>query len=309
LRSPLSGSSFTVSGSRSGSSLRRQKHKAFLTDSVVESKMISLVKFRRVTIVPLETQMKRISAPKGGLAAGAALLLAGFTGFAQLPSEGSPPGVSVAMLKLFGNTTAFTARVEVRVLDKSGSERIRTPMNFAALDGKIRVEIDMAQMHGTDLLPATVAGLKQLGMDRVVSVVRPDRKAIYIIYPGAKGYVILPLSKEESEAATRNFKVEKTALGRETLDARPCVKNQVVVKNGANAVLAATTWNATDLKDFPIQIATKENGLTSIMRFQQVQFARLDAKQFEPPAGFTAYSDPQALMLGLSKKATRSAKK
>ena len=234
----------------------------------------------------------------------AVLLVTGYACCAQLPSEGVPAGVSAAMLQLFGNATAFTARADVRVLDNSRNERIRTPVDFAALDGKLRAEIDMTQIRSKELPPAALAGLKQLGVDRVVSVVRPDRKVIYIIYPRAKSYANLPMAKEAATA--RDFKVAKTVLGKETLDGHLCVKNQVVVKNGTNVLLAATTWNASDLKDFPVQIATKENDLTSILRFQQIRFVRVKASQFEPPAGYTRYRDPQSLMLELSKKVTSS---
>ena len=118
-------------------------------------------------------------------------------------------------------------------------------MIFAALDGKLRVEIDMAQIHGKDLSPAAVASLKQLGMDRVVSLLRPDKKTLLILYPNAQSYVNLPFTKDEI-ASDKNLKIEKTALARETVEGHPCVKNQVVVKSGTNIVLAATVWNASD---------------------------------------------------------------
>jgi len=229
-------------------------------------------------------------------------LLAGSTGFAQLPAGGPSLNFNSAMLKLFGSTTAFTARADVQVLDPAQAERLRTPMTFADLDGRLRVEIDMSQIRGKDLPPAAVAGLKQLGLDRVVSLLRTDKKVMYIIYPNAQSYVSLPLPKEETAAANQNLKVEKTALAKETMDGHPCVKNQVVVKSGAKVVLTATTWNASDLKDFPVQIVTKEKDLTSVMRFQQIQFVRPDAKQFEPPAGFKQYSDAETLVVVQSKK-------
>ena len=251
--------------------------------------------------------MNKIRASQSLVAA--VVIFAGFTAFAQLPAGDGSPSFSTAMLKLFGNLTAFTARADVQVLDQSQAERLRTPMTFADLDGRLRVEIDMTQMRGRDLPPAALAGLKQLGMDRVISLTRPDKKAMHIIYPNAQSYVSLPLSKEETDAANQNLKVEKTALGKETLDGHPCVKNQVVVKNGTNVVLSATTWNAGDLKGFPVQITTKEKDTTSIMRFQQVQLVRPDAKQFEPPAGFKQYTDPQTLVLVRSAQIPGTAKK
>ena len=43
----------------------------------------------------------------------------------------------------------------------------------------------------------SLASLKQLGMDRVVSLLRPDRKALFILYPNAQSYVNLPFTKAE----------------------------------------------------------------------------------------------------------------
>ena len=229
------------------------------------------------------------------------LLLAHSTATAQLPGGDGSPGVSTAMLKLFGANTAFTARADVQVVDGGKAEQLRTPMTFAALDGRLRVEIDMAQIRGKELSPAAVASLKPLGLDRVVSLLRPDRKALFIVYPNAQSYVNLPMNQAEI-AADKNLRLEKTALARETVDGHPCVKNQVVIKSGTNLVLTATTWNASDLKDFPVQIATREKDMTSIMRFDQIQFVRPDAKQFDPPAGFKVFTDAQSLVLARSAK-------
>ena len=79
----------------------------------------------------------------------------------------------------------------------------------------------------------------------------------------SKKYQSMPLAKGEAEALEKGLKVEKTALGKETIDGHACVKNKVVVKNEQGAVLEAITWNATDLKDFPLQIEMKEKDNTS----------------------------------------------
>src|ERR1041385_468692 len=64
------------------------------------------------------------------LSAAAALVLfaAGHSGGAQLP--GSAPGLSTGLLKLFGGINAFTAKVDVQVLDKTGQEALHPPINF-----------------------------------------------------------------------------------------------------------------------------------------------------------------------------------
>jgi hypothetical protein len=225
----------------------------------------------------------------------------GLAGFAQM-GPSSPPGVSAALTKLFGTTTAFTAKCDVRVLDKSQKEKMSLPMDFAALDGKFRAEIDMTRMKGQELGAETAAQMKQMGMDRIVSVMRPDKKALYLIYPGLQSYVNMPMPKEDAEALEKEPKIEKTVLGKETLDGHACEKTKVIITDANGRQSEALIWTAKDLKDFPIQIQTTEKNDTVILRYKNVQFTKPDAKQFEPPAGYTAYNDMQSFMTGMMQK-------
>jgi hypothetical protein len=215
------------------------------------------------------------------------ILLAHTAARAQMPTAGSPTGINAAFMKLFGDVSAFSARLDTQVLDRSGKEMLRMPMDFAALDKKIRMDINLEQSTSGDMPASSIASLKQSGMDRIVSLYRPDKKATFILYPSIKKYMTLPLAKGESEAMEKGLQIEKTALGKETIDGHPCVKHKVVIKNAQGPVLESTTWNAGDLKDLPIQIETKENDKTVMMRFKQVQFAKPDPKQFDLPADYT----------------------
>jgi hypothetical protein len=232
----------------------------------------------------------------------AALLLIGFSAYAQMPGAGGPAGMSSALTKLFGDVNAFTAKAQVQVLDTSEKEIASMPMDFSLLDKKIRVEIDMTQAKNSSMPPGAAASLKQMGMAQVISLVRPDKKLVYVIYPDQKVMMTMPLPEEDAEAAGKNAKTARTPLGKETIDGHPCVKNKVVITPDKGPAVEATTWNATDLKDFPVQIQTKEQENTSFVRFKQVQFKKPDADLFEPPNGYTQYSDPQELMQGVMKK-------
>jgi hypothetical protein len=213
-------------------------------------------------------------------------LLASQWAFAQLPSASPGSGVNAAFVKLFGTVGAFTAKAETSVLDQSQNPLVRMPMEFASLDGKVRLEIDLSQVQSKDFTPSALATLKQAGMDRMVSIFRPDKKLTYVIYPGVQSYQELAHSKAETEAAEKGLKLEKAALGKETLDGHPCAKNKVAVKSGKEPILDAMVWNATDLKDFPIQIEMKEKDRTVRMHFTDVRFVKPDAKQFEVPAAY-----------------------
>lgn len=231
-----------------------------------------------------------------------ALFASAVAAFAQMEMPGSTAGINAALAKLFGDVKAFSAKSEVQVFDKDQKEKVSMPMDFALLDGKMRVEVDMTRMKNKDVPAEAAASMKQFGMDRIVSVILPDKKSTYIIFPGMQSYVNMPLPKQDQETYEKNPKIEKTVIGKETLDGHPCVKHKVVITDDQGRHHEATVWNASDLKDFPVQILTKEKDDTVMLRYRQVQFARPDAKQFEPPADFKAYDDMQSLMQGVMMK-------
>jgi hypothetical protein len=222
---------------------------------------------------------------------------------AQSPLTGSAGGVNAALTKLFGDVKAFSARAEVTVYGSNQTEKIVAPLEVALLDNKFRTEVDVTRMRNKDVPAGAMDGMKQLGLERTISIVRPDKKANYIIFPGAQAYVNMPLGKEELDLYEKSVQVEKTALGKETLDGRPCVKNKVTITDPAGRKQEATVWNASDLKDFPVQVLVKEGDDTVIMRYRDIKLAPPDAKLFEPPTGFKEYSDVQALMQAVMLKA------
>lgn len=214
------------------------------------------------------------------------VLLSGSAAVAQAPSTGTPTAINTAFVKLFGAVGPFTAKVDTQVLDPYQKEVVRLLMDFATFEGKVRIEINLAQMQSKDLPPSKIAELKESGMERIISLFRPDKKVTYVIYPGIQSYQIIPLAKADNDAFEKGLKLEKAALGKETLDGHDCVKYKVVVKDTNGPVLQAVTWNAADLKDFPLQIEMKEKINTVRMHFTQLRFTKPDPQQFNVPAAY-----------------------
>ena len=209
-----------------------------------------------------------------------AILLNSLTASAQMPDG----GVSSAMIKLFG-TNAFTAQADMRVMNSNHVTWLQMPSALASSDTKLRLDVDVKLIKSASIPQAMIGMAVQAGKDRVTSVIRPDKKMKYIIYPGTKTYETLALSASDADIATQ--KLEKKALGKETIDGHACVKNQSTVKSARGAVLLqATTWNAADLKDFPIQVELKEGGNSTIMHFMNVKLAMPDPRIFDIPAGY-----------------------
>lgn len=231
-------------------------------------------------------------------------LVTGALGRAQMGSFGAPTGVDARFLKLFGSNTTFTARMDVLVLDRSGKDWARLPLDLTAAGDRLRLDLDVEQIKSRDLPGFLVASLKEVGLTRVVNLVLPEKKSTYVIYPGMRSYLNLPLTQAEIESHQEGYRIEKTVLGKETVEGHPCARNKVVVRSGERAVLEATTWEATDLRDFPMKIETREKENVIQLTLSGIKFVKADAAQFAVPAGFVEYKDPQAMMVGIMKRIT-----
>jgi hypothetical protein len=234
----------------------------------------------------------------------AVLILGNCGAFAQMP--GNDSAVLYMMVKLFSSHPAFASKAEMHVFDKTKKETDTMPMNFALLDGRWRMDIDVGQIKSTELPPQLLSGLKQMGMDQMTVIMRPDKKIILSSYPRMKAYVETPMTSKEEIAAAKVYKIEKTRLGRETIDGHPCEKNKVILTDTGknNDKFEATVWNATDLKDFAVQIQILDQGSTVVMKFKDVKIGNPGASQFEAPAGMTRYTDATKLLQDATAKMT-----
>jgi len=227
--------------------------------------------------------------------------------------QGAPggPGASLsgAMLKLFGEANKFTAKADMNAVDRATGDTTSLVMEYALSGDKTRMEMDLAQMKSA-LMPATmVAQMKQMGMDKNIIIVRPDKKIMWAAYPGLKAYLELPMPDDEVAAAEAEYKIEKIELGKEVVEKHPCTKNKVILTNPRGVKYEALCWNASDLKDFPVQLAFEDKGSTVTLRYRDIKLAPPVDKQFEPPAGYTKFDDQQRLMQLAMQKMMGSSKK
>jgi len=209
---------------------------------------------------------------------------AAFSATAPMPAPG-PAGLNAAMTQLFGDFTAFSARAEVRLKDKARKDTLSMGMDFAVLDGKMRADIDLAQIKSKDMSPETVASLKQLGMDKMVTIVRPDRKSTLVVYPALRAYAEAPMSKQDSEDLARTYKVEKTKLGTERVDGHPCDQYRVTVTSEKGDRHEALVWYAADVKGFPIQMQLNQPGQAPRPRLRSARGILQTHERREPDAG------------------------
>ena len=209
------------------------------------------------------------------------------------------PDLSGSMAKIFGDNTAFTATLELQATTGAG-EAMKMPGKIQALDGKSRFEIDMTQAGGRQTSAQENAQLKAMGinMDKMVMISRPDKKMSYMVMPGMQSYVENAIEDADATKSAADYKMDKTQIGKETIDGHACVKNKVVVTDKDGKAHESTVWNATDLKDFPVKIETEQGGQTSTMLFKDIKLEKPNASEFDPPTSYTKYPDMMQMIQG-----------
>jgi len=216
-----------------------------------------------------------------------------------LPAHAQPgpggPQLAGPISKLFGDNQSFSAAMEMQVTDKDG-KAIDLPGKIAYDTGKSRFELNLTDIKGGNLPPNAAAQMKSMGLDQMVTIALPDKKAVYLIYPGLQSYVQMAMPKTDSAATNGDYKMDATELGKETVDGHPCVKNKVTVTDKEGVKHESTVWNATDLKQFPVKIQTSDTGDDVIMLFKNVLLGKPAASSFEAPSGYTKYDNVQTLM-------------
>jgi outer membrane lipoprotein-sorting protein len=206
------------------------------------------------------------------------------------------PGEQLA--KLFGKNTAFSADANVTIKDPSGKELPAMDFSYAMLDGKVRTDMDMAKVHGGGMSAQAIMQMRAMGMDHIAHIFLPEKKVAYMIYPGMKAYCQMDTSKLSAQKEVKEPKIEKTELGKETVEGHPCVKSKVVITQDDGKKFESLQWQATDLKDFPVKSEmTTDDGTVVTTLFKNINQSKPDASLFVPPTDFKRYDSMQELMM------------
>jgi hypothetical protein len=216
------------------------------------------------------------------------------------------PKFDATFAKLLGEHQAFSAEMEYAVLDAENKPTSVAPGKLSFLEGKSRFELDMSRVKGSGMAGGLAAQLKTMGMAELVMIRRPDKSLKYLVYPGLASYAEEKLATDTKETKDKTKAVprkEVTALGRETIEGHPCMKNKVVMIDDQEQRSEATIWNATDLREFPVRMEMVEDGKTTARIFKSIKLARPDSALFEPPADMTRYESPAAMIQGALMKA------
>lgn len=218
--------------------------------------------------------------------------LLGLSAQAQMPGGPPPRDPCAALAKFFDKDAEFTAAAKIVVVGKKAKDNQNLEARLAVSGRKMRTEMDMTKM--SNVPAADKEGMKQMGMDQMIILALPEKPATYLVFPNLKSYCDVPLP----DKGNADGKLEKTELGSETVEKHPCKKSKLTFTDKDGKTAEAIVWEATDLKNFPIQYQTTDDGQTLTTTFTDIKMGKPDAAQFDLPADYKKYGGMQEMIMG-----------
>ncbi|MBI3753611.1 MAG: DUF799 family lipoprotein [Deltaproteobacteria bacterium] len=181
----------------------------------------------------------------------------------------------------------FTADMIMTSTVKSNNETVTFDAKLAKLGEKFRYEMDMAKMikaKGGEMPP---------GLSRIVSIVRPDLKLDYTLYPDKHKYMEWDIKEGKGEKP----QIERNKIGAETIDGHPCDKYKVKITDKDGNVEEGYLWEAKDLDRFVIRAEMENKDAKSIVEMKNVKLASPAKTLFEIPQGYVKTGSMMELMM------------
>lgn len=226
-----------------------------------------------------------------------ATLVFAASAFAAPPrgTDASPTSAAMEQLAKVMKGQSFSGRaVMTTAPNTAGGRKSRNPMAepmeflMTVSDGKTRTEMDFGKMMGGEMgaMP---------GLDKMISISRPDKKVMYQIVPGMKAYC--EMRTPESTGGGADAKVDRKIEGSETVETYVCDKVRSTITAADGTVTEVLTWEAKQLGGMPIktEIETPEGKMTMV--FKDIKTGKPADSVFEPPAGYAKYGSMQELMM------------
>ena len=160
----------------------------------------------------------------------------------------------------WGQAAEFTAKM---VLKDGGK----------VMPGKIYIKGDKMRQEFTD----------EHGQS--ITIVRKDRKLIWVVMPQDRVYVEMPL-KRELPGQFLQFPektVKKQRVSAETVNGYPTERYQVIVSGGSLGPVVQNFWMCEKL-GMPVKMECKEKSLS--VEYKDIKEGGVEDKLFEPPPGF-----------------------
>jgi hypothetical protein len=170
----------------------------------------------------------------------------------------------------------FSAIMETTTIDKKGKESFSFKIPIAKAGKKIRMDMDYAGMAKAGDMPS--------GIRNIVTIHRGDKQVTYSVYPNKRKYIAHQLTDKNYYEKPD---VQKTRLGRETINGHPTDKYKVKITFKNGNIQNGLIWNAKDLDGMTIKSVVVDDKFKVTTILTNIKLITPFAKLFEIPAKYT----------------------
>ena len=126
---------------------------------------------------------------------------------------------------------------------------------------------------------------------QTVTIVRPDKKVIWIVVPQEKAYAEMPLKARLPGQFLQMppDALKKRRVGTETVNGYVADKYEVTVKGGKQGVMQQTIWVAQKL-GVPLKMISPEQNFS--LEYRSIKEGKVAERLFAPPPGFRKMTSP-----------------
>jgi hypothetical protein len=214
---------------------------------------------------------------------------------AQQTARGGMPGdyAGVYLSSLFGEDVSFTATAETVV--RQGHDTIRMLVSYVVRGGRIRTEMDMADIEGGRMTPEGLQQMRRVGVDRIIYIYNQDASTVDMVCPGMNGYI--RMAGQESTGKGPAINIQDTPIGEETVEGHPCDVHELVWAQTIGPQRQGKVWRARDMDAFPLQFEFREGDLSTRVLFKNIERTTPDSSLFVPPPEARAFPNMKSMLI------------
>jgi hypothetical protein len=127
-----------------------------------------------------------------------------------------------------------------------------------------------------------------------VTIVRSDKKVVWMLMPGKKVYMEIALDSRKqdilSDLHDPTIKTDKEFLGNEAVDGHSARKYHLTITRDGKKEASGFLWEASDLNNFPVKHQNEDKTVTTV--WKNIKFDGAPDSLFEIPAGYTKMDMP-----------------
>ncbi len=128
-----------------------------------------------------------------------------------------------------------------------------------------------------------------------ITIVRKDRKVVYVVMPQDRLYVEIPLKKEMPGQFLQfpEKTLKKQRVGAETMNGYSTERFQVIIPEGSRGPVVQNFWMC-DKLGMPVKMECKEKSLC--VEYKDIKEGGIEDKLFEPPPDFKKITQTTGLL-------------